>query len=77
MQLNQTAGLSTAVLKVAGQRIQNEIDDGFDGTLKNGEFVVTNGYGLRYKKVYHGKVLCFSANGENAKPDEVTTDGKN
>ncbi|CAC5369050.1 PARP10_14_15 [Mytilus coruscus] len=71
LQLNQTAGLSTAVLKVAGQNIQNEIDDSYDGSLKNGEFVVTNGYGLSCKKVYHGKVLCFSANGENAKPDEV------
>ncbi|XP_052076578.1 protein mono-ADP-ribosyltransferase PARP14-like [Mytilus californianus] len=71
LQLNQTTGLSTAVLKAAGQNIQNEIDDSYDGTLKNGEFVVTNGYGLSCKKVYHGKVLCFTANGENAKPDEV------
>ncbi|XP_076071625.1 protein mono-ADP-ribosyltransferase PARP14-like [Mytilus galloprovincialis] len=52
LQLNHTAGLSTAVLKAAGQAIQNEINDSFDGTLKNGEFVVTNGYDLRYKKVY-------------------------
>ncbi|VDI13260.1 Hypothetical predicted protein [Mytilus galloprovincialis] len=70
-QLKKTSGLATEILNTAGRNIQTELDNNYPNGLKTGDFAVTNGYGLNCKKVYHGIVQYFTANGRNDRPEKT------
>ncbi|XP_060065166.1 uncharacterized protein LOC132545501, partial [Ylistrum balloti] len=63
-------GLSEALLKVAGQSLQDECIKSYPNGISTGQILTTKGYGLACNYVYHGCLPDWSnTNSEEAKED--------